>query len=289
GGRPRLIAIALALGAIAAIVLPNQLAWRSSSPYADTLAGLANHEEGSGHGRLLQYRNTIKLAAKHPLLGVGPGGWPTHYAEAAPPSDPTWVFGDVVPINPWPSSDWMALLSELGVAAFVTALIFGGAIGWRGWRAAMGKNEQVLAGGALLALLVTAFIEGNLDAVLLLLAPLLLMAISAGVLLHLCEPGASAATAARPRIWGLLPIVLGIVTLRSMLQTAAYIVAGNGKTTSRLVWAARIDPGSYPIRIALAQRLSCAEARSDVVAVVGMAPNWPATVAVARRCGVRVK
>ncbi len=85
-----------------------------------------------------------------------------------------------------------------------------------------------------------------------------------------------------------LPIVLGVITLRSALQTAAYVVAGNGRTTSRLVWAARIDPGSYPIRIALAQRLTCAEAKGDAAAVVRMAPNWPAAVAVARKCGMRI-
>ena len=291
GRRAAMLVATVAVGAIAAIVVPNELAWRSASPYTDTLAGLTNHDDGSGRGRLLQYGNTVRLALRHPLLGVGPGNWPVRYAEVAPPSDPTWVFGDVVPINPWPSSDWVALLSELGIGAVLAAFLFGLALAWRGWQAARTTGNEVLAGAALLMLLAVAFIEGNLDAVLLLPAPLLLVAIGAGALLQLSDGAADFVPAAGgkgSRAFRLLPLVLAVVTLRSILQTSAYIVAGSGRSTTRLAWAARLDPGSYPIRIALAQRKSCAEAKSDVLAVVGMAPNWPATIAVARKCGIRV-
>lgn len=278
-------------GVIAAMVIPNRLAWRSASPYLDTFTALANHDEGSGHGRVLQYRNTVRLAWQHPLFGVGPGNWPVRYGEVAPPSDPTWVFGDVVPINPWPSSDWMALLSEFGILAVLAALLFGVALAWRGLAAARGNGDRVLGGAALLALLAVTFIEGNLDAVLLLPVPLLFVAMSAGALLQRSDntPGAAAIPFGAPaRAAFLLPLVLSVITLRSVMQTAAYLVAGSGRSLARLAWAARVDPGSYPIRIALAQRKSCAEAKSDVLAVVGMAPNWPATIAVARKCGIRV-
>ena len=292
GRRALILGVVIATGAIAALVIPNTLAWRSASPYSDTLAGLAKSDEGSGRGRLLQYRNTVLLASKHALIGVGPGNWPMQYAEVAPPSDPSWVYGDVVPINPWPSSDWMALLSELGIGAVLAALLFGAALAWRGWQAANASGERVLAGAALLALLITTFVEGNLDAVLLLPAPLLLIAMGAGALLQRSDEtivADSASPATPSRAYLLVPLVLGVVTLRSAMQTTAYIVAGNGRSTARLTWAARIDPGSYPIRIALAQRLSCADARSDVMAVVRMAPNWPATRDVARKCGVKIR
>ena len=58
-----------------------------------------------------------------------------------------------------------------------------------------------------------------------------------------------------------------------------------GRQTNRMIWAARIDPGSYPIRIALARRLPCASARSHIAAVRSMAAEWPAVQGVARRCG----
>jgi hypothetical protein len=70
-------------------------------------------------------------------------------------------------------------------------------------------------------------------------------------------------------------------------QTAAYVIAGNGRPLSRLVWAARVDPWSSPIRIALATRESCRGARDDAAAVLRLAPTWPAARVAARRCGVR--
>jgi O-antigen ligase len=278
-------------GVVAAMVIPNRLAWRSASPYLDTVTALANHDEGSGHGRVLQYENTLRLAARHPLVGVGPGNWSVHYGDVAPTSDPTWVFGDVVPINPWPSSDWMALASELGIVGTLAALLLGVAVAWRGIVAARDSGDRALSGAALLALLAVAFIEGNLDAVLLLPASLLLVAISAGVLLQRSDGGLAATGASDPpaRATFVLPLALGLITLRSMMQTAAYTVAGNGRSLTRLEWAARVDPGSYPIRIALAQREECGDAKNDIIAVARMAPNWPATIAAARRCGIRVQ
>jgi hypothetical protein len=277
-------------GVLAAMVIPNRLAWRSASPYLDTVAALASHDEGSGRGRVLQYENTLRLAVRHPLIGVGPGNWSVHYGDVAPPSDPTWVFGDVVPINPWPSSDWMALTSEMGFGAMFAALLLGVAIGWRGMVAARGSGDRMLSGAALLALLAVTFIEGNLDAVLLLPASLLLVAISAGVLLQRSDEGTPSVVPNGPsaRAPLILPLVLGLITLRSAMQTAAYAVAGNGRSLSRLAWAAHVDPGSYPIRIALAQREACDDARNDIIAVARMAPHWPATINAERRCDVRI-
>jgi hypothetical protein len=69
------------------------------------------------------------------------------------------------------------------------------------------------------------------------------------------------------------------------MQTAAYLVAGSGRSLTRLNWAARIDPTSYPIRIALAMRAPCASAQDDVKAALRLAPGWPAPRAAIKRCG----
>lgn len=288
--RVLLLAAVMVAGVAAAMLIPNRLAWRSSSPYLDTVAALAAHDEGSGRGRLLQYENSVRLAMEHPILGVGPGNWPVHYGDVAPANDPTWVYGDVVPINPWPSSDWMALLSERGALALVATLLFGIALAWRGLAAARSRGDRVLGGTALLSLLLITFIEGNLDAVLLLPAPLLFVAMATGALLQRSDAidEMQPAIPAKFRLAFVLPLVLGAITIRSLMQTAAYAVAGSGRSISRLAWAARVDPGSYPIRIALAQRESCADARNDILAAARMAPNWPATINAARRCGVRI-
>ena len=292
GRRAAWLGAAVIVAILAALLVPNRLAWRSASPYSDTLIGLANHDEGSGHGRVLQYGNTIHLALRHPLLGVGPGNWPVRYAEVAPPADPSWVFGDVVPLNPWPSSDWMALFSELGFIGVASVLLLGVAISWRAIVAIRSGGNRSLAGATLLGLLAVVLVEGNFDAVLLLPAPLLFVAMGSAALLQRSDETPKIeehdpATAA-PSTLG-LAVVLGALTLWSGLQTGAYVVAGAGRSIPRLTWAARIDPGSYPIRIALAQRLGCTEARADILAVIRMAPKWPATIAAARRCGVRIR
>ena len=55
--RHRLLAVLT--GAALALLLPNTLDWRSDSPYLDTLKGIANYQEGSGRGRLLQWKNSV--------------------------------------------------------------------------------------------------------------------------------------------------------------------------------------------------------------------------------------
>jgi O-antigen ligase len=71
----RLAGVAVATLALA-MLLPNRLNWRSDSPYLESLAGVANYREGSGAGRLIQYGNSLRMAADDPVLGVGPGNLP---------------------------------------------------------------------------------------------------------------------------------------------------------------------------------------------------------------------
>lgn len=289
-GRPFWLLGAAAAGVIAAVSIPNALEWRARSPYAETLVDIANHREGSGHGRMVQYRNTLKLAAAHPLLGVGPGNWPIRYADVAPSSDPSWAFGDPVPLNPWPSSDWMAVVSERGVVAVLAILMLGIGLAWRGVTAALAGGDRALNGATLLALLAAISVMGVFDAVLLLPTPLLFAALAAGALLQRAD-GTALVEVNAPRrrtLAGAIAVtLLGLIALRSAVQSTAYLVAGNGRDVRRLTWAARIDPGSYPIRIALAERGNCASVRDDAAAALRLAPSWPAPRAAARRCGVR--
>jgi len=105
-------------GAALALVLPNALHWKSENPYLESMKGVTNYEKGSGHGRLVQYENSMFMALRHPLFGVGPGNWPVEYPrhvkagdKSLDPSDPGMTF------NPWPSSDWVAFVSERGPIA----------------------------------------------------------------------------------------------------------------------------------------------------------------------------
>src|SRR5690606_41436178 len=68
----RSIGCALAAGAAAAIFIPNRLDWRSDSPYAETFTHIAAYSEGSGRGRLIQYRrseeHTSELQSRENLV-----------------------------------------------------------------------------------------------------------------------------------------------------------------------------------------------------------------------------
>ncbi len=281
------VAAALLVGVAAAIALPNHLSWRSSSPYTDTLARLADAQDGSGRGRLLQYRHSLQLAEAHPWLGVGPANWPLRYPEVAPPDDPSWSYGDPVPFNPWPSSDWVALLAERGIVGVAAVVLLGFAIGWRGVAAARQRNRELIAGAVLLAFLATLLVEGSFDAVLLLPVPALLAALAVGALTAAVDPVVPDAVRHRsPWLNTALLVAVGIGALRSCEQTAAYVVAGSGGSTGRLVWAARLDPFSYPIRVALARRLPCDLAAPHIRAAIRLAPEWPAPAAEAHRCGI---
>jgi O-antigen ligase len=284
--RVTMLAIGLVVGPVVTLTVPNALNWRSDSPYAETLTGIANAQEGSGRGRVLQYRNTLRLAAAHPLLGVGPGNWPLRYGDVAPPTDPSWVWGDDIPINPWPSSDWMALVSERGPVSVLAVLLLGIALAWRAAQRLHLAGEEALRAATLLGILAAVAVVGAFDAMMLLPVPLLGVALGVGAL-SMMEPLEEDEPAATTWWRVALPLLLCLGTLRSVQQTAAYVVAGSGRNLGRLVWAARLDPTSYPIRLELAARLPCGRARTHARAVLSLAPQWPATQAAARRCGVR--
>ena len=178
--RLALLAGGAGLSLVLAFGVPNTLDWRSDSPYRDTLTGVVNFQEGSGRGRLIQYRRTLELAAAHPLLGVGPANWPIRYADVAPSSDPSWAFGDDIPLNPWPSSDWIALASERGVPGLVAVMLLGLGLVWRGWRGIQSGGTRGAAGALLLGTLAAVVVVGGFDAVLLLPVPALCVALIAG-------------------------------------------------------------------------------------------------------------
>lgn len=280
--RGRLLAAALTGGLLAAVLLPNSLSWRSSSPYADTFSQLANFQEGSGHGRVLQYRHSLELVQTHPLLGIGPGNWPIRYPEVAPGNDPSFIHGDPIPLNPWPSSDWIAILSERGILTSLAAMGLALAILAVAWKGCRNGGEQALCSAILLALIATQFVQGSFDVILLLAVPGMLFAISVGVLVARSGGGQSRLPEHKSPWNTLLLLILGLGVLRSTSQTAAYLIAGKGDNPRTLALASRIDPGSYPLQIALARRGSCRAARS----ALKLAPNWEAARKAARNCGV---
>jgi O-antigen ligase len=224
---------AAAVGVAAALLLPNTLRWNSGNPYMESVQSVANYQEGSGRGRLVQYRRSLLLAVRHPLLGVGPGNWPVKYPERVPGSDPSLDPNRAgMTYNPWPSSDWIAFIAERGLAATILLLLAFLAIARRG-------------DPTTLAILAAVGVAGLFDAVLLLAAPSLLV---------WAALGANVGTGFSPPHRGLKPAatVALLITLAGCVYSAAQLAALIVYPQS-VARASALDPGNYRMHVQLAR------------------------------------
>jgi O-antigen ligase len=295
--------IAIAAGIFAAITIPNTLNWRSTSPYLDSVINVTNYREGSGHGRLVQYANTARLAITHPVLGVGPGNWAVVYPRIAPKTDPSLDTDDGMTANPWPSSDWAAFLSERGVPATIClALALLGLIVAAARAAASatsdGRPDRLMLALALAATVLAIIAVGAFDAVLLLPTPSLIAWSILGALAGSLEPPPVARGDIRlpdtMRRIAIIAVVAagGITIVRSASQVVAmalYVAATRtGVNDHTLELATRMDPGSYRIQLRLAESYahghSCAHARPHAAAARALFPNAPAPRHVLAEC-----
>jgi hypothetical protein len=281
-------------GLLLALVLPNRLNWRSDSPYFDSLTGVANYKEGSGRGRLIQYGNTLGMAADRPLLGVGPGNWPVHYPRYMSPGDPSFDPSDIIPTNPWPSSDWVAMLAERGIPASLCLVLVGAAIALGAWARVRRGSRFVptLRDLTIVATLIAVVVVGALDAVLLLPAPTLFVWTTIGALASTARPvGDVVLTTGRRRgLQALVAVVGGVLILRSSAQVLAMGLSDGG-SRRQMELASRIDPGSYRIDMVLAQQYRadrrCDLARPHAERARNLFPNHPAPKTLLKACAPR--
>jgi O-antigen ligase len=290
------LAAAAALGAVLALLLPNALAWRSDSPYLDSLRDIADYREGSGRGRLVQYGNTLRMAIDHPVFGVGPGNWQVAYPRYTSPGDPAFDQDDFIPTNPWPSSDWMALLAERGGLAVLAVLLTGAALAlgaWRRWRQAPATSEGLEALTALLTLLVLACVSA-FDAVLLLPAPTVFAATLLGAVVRPPRRPVrvlALSDAARARLASAVALAGTVLALRSVSELGAMAVFSSSEKLGRLEWAARLDPGNYRIQMLLGYAWRnhgrCDLARRHAEAARELFPNHPAPRQLLAACRAR--
>jgi len=291
-GRLLLLPVAAALGAALALVLPNTLDWNSDSPYLDTAKSVVNYKEGSGHGRLVQYGNSLRMSLHHPLLGVGPGNWAVVYPEFASDNDPS-LSDDGTTSNPWPSSDWMTFVSERGAAATILlalALIALVADGWRALRGSASPQDR-LAACALVGTIAAVMVVGMFDAVLLLPPPALITWAALGALAPVPRERAviDLGLGRRALLVFLVAALGALAVWRSASQLVAMSIFSGTTRTSRLEQASILDPGSYRIQLRLAEgylrRGSCTRARAHARAARDLFPNAPAPKRVLSRCG----
>lgn len=276
GARFRLALGTVAVAGALALLLPNRLSWRSGSPYRDTMRDLTNYREGSGRGRLIQYGNSLRLVPIDPVFGVGPGNWPVQYPRVTTPGDPSFAGADAMPTNPWPSSDWVALLTERGAIGALLLLATLAVIGITALRR-LGSEDptEVRQTLALLGLVTATAVTGAFDAVLLLAPPTMLFWTAAGALLPATGTVAHLPFPTRRMVFPWLAMVMVLALLRSAGQTQAIVVAGPGWPVERLTEAVRFDPGSYRLHLMIAQRTGCARARPHARAAARLFPLLP--------------
>lgn len=291
---------AMALGAGVALLLPNTLRWNSDTPYLETVRGVTNYRDGSGQGRLIQYRRSLAMTLHHPVFGVGPGNWPVVYPEFAARRDPSMSGRHAGrTANPWPSSDAVAVTAERGLLGLIPlglALLLLVARSLRVvWSAT--TREEAMRACVLLAVLAGAFTCGLFDAVLLLAWPMLIVAAAAGMLWPSADPpvttpvdSPAAVPAPHPHAWraGLMLALMGVAcgggAMLSAQQLAAMSIFSHAQNRTDLERAARLDPGNYRIRLQLAQRGPRASRCEHAQAAHALFPNADAARRLAQRC-----
>jgi hypothetical protein len=269
--------------------------------------GIADYRSGSGRGRLVQYAASARMTLAHPLLGVGPGNWSVRYPRHAAAHDPSLTV-DGTTANPWPSSDWVAILSERGPLALTAmglVVLALAATAWRGARRAV-TRERALAAAALGAVLVATLVVGAFDAVLLLAAPAMLAWPALGALAVTADaehrqahdedapPPAGArltplARAARPAL-RLAAAAFGAVAVGRGLAQAGAMAAFDAGTPRGVALAARLDPGSYRVRMRAATTATgprCTAVRTHAGAARALLPEARAPRRLLATCAAR--
>jgi len=292
GGRFARLSLAVAIGGMVAITLPNTLNWSSESPYLDTARGVVDYKKGSGRGRIAQYANSLQMAISNPVFGVGPGNWPVEYVRFAPSNDRS-LADDGMTANPWPSSDWVAFVSERGFLPTVALLgafiiLFLGAL--RRW-SELQNPDAVLAQCVLAGTVVTTMVVSAFDVVLVLAAPSFLvwsvLGATSGIRRNARDVRISS------RALGLAATALVLFSLvssaRSVTQTMAMTAVGRGAYTAGWVTGAMWDPGSYRINLRVAELYSrrghCSIARGYAQQALSLFPHSPAARRIVRGCG----
>lgn len=291
GGRFARLSLAAVIGGMISIVLPNTLNWNSDSPYLDSARGMVDYKKGSGRGRVAQYRNSLQMAMANPVFGVGPGNWPVQYVRFAPPNDRS-LADDGTTSNPWPSSDWVAFISERGfvpTAALLGAFVVLFFRALRRW-SELENPDAVLAQCVLAGTIVATLVVSAFDVVLVLAAPAFIVWTVLGATSGIRKPPRLLAVS--PSAIGVASVALLLVTVmstaRSIGQTIAVSSVGRGGMTAGWVTGAKWDPGSYRINLRVAElyarRGHCSFTRGYARRAVSLFPNAPQAKRISRSC-----
>ena len=282
---------ALLVGALLGAALPSSLDWRSS--LGDSARRMAEFEQGSGRGRLVQYATTLAMARANPWLGVGPGNWTVEYARFATRGDPNLIPGPS-PTARLPLSDWLGTLSESGVPTMAGVILLALLVA-RPAAKALATSRRAgrirTADVALLALLLEVSILGALDAVVQTPVAAVVVATLVAVLarrLPRASPRGVPAGLGRLAATGGVVVSLFLVALAGRRLTAA-IQYGDDPAPAAFRAAAAIDPTDFTAQYFAAsgyvRARDCRLALPHLRAAGALLPNAWSVRALGRRCG----
>lgn len=268
--------VALAIGSAA--LVPNALSWSEGSTHTSTLERIGDYKSGTGRGRIIQYRNTLEIAAANPVFGVGPGNWSVAYPAVADPHDPSHKPNAVQPVNRLPNSDWLGVAAERGLVALALLLLVAAALLWRairGLRADESGSDERARCLLLLISLIGIALVGLFDAVMLRPLPLIVGAITVATL----APSLPAAT--RRVRWPVRTVAIAGVIGLAIFADARLVREMNAmaltRTSRALPAAVAMSPGDYRLRIQLASRLvsrgRCARANAHLDVALRLYPH----------------
>jgi hypothetical protein len=214
--------------------------------------------------------------------------YPAHAGRGDPSLD---VSEPGTTSNPWPSSDWVAFVSERGLAAAILLALamFGIARGGLEQLVRAHDAEAAVTAATLLATLLAAVVAGAFDAVLLLPLPTLLVWTTLGALWSPPEPRLRPLPAFVRTVAALVvALMAGVGAARSGAQLVAMTLYEHSRNVRWLARASEIDPGNYRLRLRLARDGSglrraarCRHAR----AAHALQPRAAAARSLSRACG----
>lgn len=284
-GRFSIVLIAMAAGVTIVVSVPNALHWNSDNPYIETARRVTEFREGSGHGRLIQYQRSAVMALHHPLFGVGPGNWPVVYPKHAAKHDPSLDDAEAGKTsNPWPSSDWVASVSERGSFATALLALAFASLFLAGLRRLFNAPdvEDAIMSLALLGTIAGAVVTGLFDAVLLLAFPTIIVWPALGALASREDD------APRRNAWSLVAMAVLVIAIigaaRSAMQLAAMDLYSTRSDRTSLDRAAQLDPGNYRLQLRLSRVGKRQERCEHALAALSLFPHAAAAKNASRGC-----
>jgi putative inorganic carbon (hco3(-)) transporter len=307
--RSSLFLLAIVSGVGVAVTMANSLEWAEESAgkaYTSTLIRLVDFRQGSGQGRIIQYRTTSRLIIGNPLLGVGPGHWGSAYFSAAKPNDPS--INDVLPrpIDRAPQSDVLGITAEFGLPV----LIFGVGSLTGMWRRSRISRDATNPEATVFSMVLVAVVMlGAFNAFLLTPSGAFATAVSLGILnpcRRAVQTGSSVVSqesmpSRAQRLKGirarqLFLTVLTISSTATLAKTVQVSIAthfvGNWSriphSPDRLDRAISLAPRDYEARVAriiyYVSKGNCASAQEDFRVALQIFPSAPLLVRLGKTC-----